>query len=855
MNHPHFDTPSLEIMSTLLPAFDFTSLISSDDYGAVYLAKQRSLERNVAIKILAPQFSDNPAFQKAFDHTARSMAKLNHPNLIRVYDSGCVERILYVVMEFVPGKSLEKSTKGQSVEIHQAMLLIAGICEGLAHAHDHQIIHGDLNPSNILLNQKAEPKIGNFGLSRPADPGAADKSSSRFIAPEVLTNPERVDPRADIHAVGAILYELLTGQPHNPDAAPPSAFLRCGPKLDEIWRQATHVNPDLRFPDMRSLAAALKDVPAATRVSIPSATPASNRLAVPPSSAESGAPPSPPTTRARTTGHAMGPNWKLIRNLFIIAGLLLAISITWKNLDKAKIQRERENRETLAQEQKARDEARKQAKQTPPKTPTENPASSGRVVPDIVVETPAESLKRLREDLASGSRIEMPVGSLQKGENHYFFVSKPMSWPDAAWFAEQHGGHLAIPNTTANLTWLAGDVAGGRPTWIGAARSGRNTWALADGSVWKPAKEPTGIGQYLACDKHGFLHAEKAVTLRPFIIQWHRDGTNPGTLSALLDSTRNSLTRPNPVFPPGTRAYGVRHYLFVSRPVDWKDAVDLAAKAGGHLAVPSRIAEIINLEEMTRNMVSENGIWLGGFLKGDHWLWVTGEPWKTAKWIDGTITTAPNSALIIRPGQGWDARDLSKPASGFIIEWSKDAKSATAPEIQAPAREGDPSALVAKAKGLIIAADETRRKKLVGNVNKCTWDLDQFIRSLTKGGKATWSPHVARLKSFIEDNRVPSAIPKDSGISMSDEMAKISQYHAKKQAQYDAEFVATAENIRIAFIEKLKEAQSQATASGQPKLAQSISKLLNDASNLERWVRPFGVEVQPKNPVLTASPE
>ena len=846
MNHPPFKAPSLEAMSALLPAFDFTNLIASDEFGAVYMAQQRSLERNVAIKILAPGFSENPEFQTRFESTARSMAKLNHPNLISVFDSGCVDGMLYVVMEFVPGKSLEHSTCGQSVDSRQAMLLIEGICEGISHAHSHQIIHGGLSPSNILLNQKAEPKIGNFGFSHPGDSGMASKASSRFIAPEILANSRAADPRADIYSVGAILYELITGQLHGPDAAPPSGFAQCNPKLDDIWRQATQADPDLRFPDMRSLMAALKQVPVAARTPVKSAPPAS------------GGPVSPPSPPQRPPRTQVGFNWKLVRNLFIIAGLLYAISFAWKNLENTRNQRDKENREALAQiqadKEKAIAEARARAlehsQQAKPVNPKGDSGSSSPAVPEVS-ETPAESLERLRKNLASGSRAEMPIGTIQKGENDYFFVTEPKSWPDAAWFAEQHGGHLAIPNATADLTWLVGEVSASEGTWIGAARSGRNSWALADGSVWKPAKEPTGIGQYLAADKHGFLHAENASTLHPFIIQWHRDGSNPGTLTAQLSATKNSLTQPNPVFPPGTRTYGVRHYLFVSRPVAWREAVDLAETAGGHLAVPSQIAEIINLEEMTSDLAPEYSIWMGGFLKGDHWLWITGEPWKTAKWIEGADTTAPDSALIVRPGKGWDAQNLSDTGTGFIIEWSNDRKSADAPEIEAPARGGDTTALVNLARKLITDADAKRTNNLVENIRKFTWDLDNYIRPLPKGSQAIWSPHVERLKSSIKDNRLPSSVPKESGIELSAEMAKLAQFHSQKQDRFDLEFMADAEKLRVAFIGKLNEAQAQAKASGQPKLVESIRDILSDASNLENWVRQFGVELQPENPVVT----
>lgn len=265
--------------------------------------------------------------------------------------------------------------------------------------------------------------------------------------------------------------------------------------------------------------------------------------------------------------------------------------------------------------------------------------------------------------------------------------------------------------------------------------------------------------------------------------------------------------------------------------------------------VASGIAEIVNLGEMTNDLVADNGIWLGGFLKGDQWVWITGEPWKTAKWIKGSVNTDPDSALIILPGKGWDARNLADSASGFIIEWSNDRKSATAPEIKAVAPAEDTSGLLTRAKALIVSAEAKRGEKLADNARKFSWDLDVFMRGLSKGGQSTWGAHVERLKLCIKDNRVPSAVPKSSGINLSEKMAELAQFHSQQQDKIDAEFTAEAEKIRVAFVAKLRDSGAQAKASGQSKVAESIEDSINKAGDLASWVRSFGVELQPRNPV------
>lgn len=852
MNQPPFNAPSLETITGLLPAFEFKALIASNEFSAVYLASQRSLDRDVAVKILAPHTSENSGFRQSFETTARMMAKLNHPNLISVFDSGFIEGMLYFVMEFVPGKSLERSSKGHCVETSQAVLLIEGISEGLAHAHDHGIFHGGLTTADILLNQKAEPKIGNFGFTHPSDAAAR-------------TAP---DQRTDIHAVGAILYELITARPHRPDAAPPSSLSKCDAALDAVWRQATHPDPAQRFPGMRAFLKSLKEAVKHPRAPITATIPASQKLTPRSASPESQKPAvqaAPPITAPNPVApvRSVGMNWKLLRNLVIIAGLLYAISYAWDFRKKTIAEREKHNREILAQaaadKEKALADARKRSLERASRPLVPDPGTQSTPTrPDTApqAESTEESLARLRSALASGDRTEMPTGTTRQGDFDYVLVREPMSWPEAFWFAEQHGGHLAIPSATADLTWLVGKVAGGEGVWIGAARSGRTEWTLVDGLSWAPKKEPTGIGSYLAVDRHGFLRAEGPKRKLPFIIQWHQDGSNPGKLATLLEKTNKSLAKSTPVFPPGTQILENRRFLFVNRPLTWRDAVDLAEKSGGHLAVTSEVGETAALLEMTREQSAAKGIWLGGFLRGDRWLWITGEPWKTAKWASGATTDTTDSALIIQPGKGWSARKQSELASGFVIEWSNDRKSSPATSssgtASSPAANADTSALVARAKELIAAADRKRTEQLGANSRRFISELDIYLRNLPKSERQLRETHVTLLKASVKNNRLPTSIPESSGIRLSQEMAKTAKGCAEKQDRIDADFLAEVEKIRPAFVAKIQQSLADAKQSGQTVLANSLEDTLATARKPGIWVSSLGFELQPENPIPAA---
>ena len=864
MNRSTFTAPSLETMNGLLPAFDFTALIASTSHGAVFMATQRSLDRHVAIKILAPEVSSRPEFRASFETTARAMGKLNHPNLIGVYDSGFVDGMLYFVMEFVPGKSLEHSSKNHCVEFSQALKLVEGICQGLAHAHAHGIFHGNLNPSNVLLNQKAEPIIGNFGFAHSADESRkADPVEDSYVAPELAAGAAAT-AASDVFAVGATLYRLLTALPHAADARPPSQLVKCPPQIDAVWQKATAPDPAKRhqsIPDFLTelqAAVAAPKSPALKAGANPKAAAVPAKLATPSGDDDPSATPKPQRV------HKVGFNWKLLRNLVIIAGLLYAIKYAWEFKERKAENIARLNREMLAKQeaekQRAIEEARQRmvASKTPQNGPS-GPVENEIAPPPPPAETAAESLERLRADLAAGDRSEMPKDSVRRGDSHYLLITAPMSWPEAAWFAERHGAHLAIPNASADLTFLVTEVAKGTPIWIGAGRSGRNSWTLADGTPWTPKKEPSGLGLYLGADKHGLLRAAGIGQKLPFVMQWRADGSNPAELAQVLKSTADSITAGKPVFPAGTRVFDNRFYLVVSRDTTWRDAVDLAAKAGGHLAVASDVSEISNLQELTSELPDSERFWIGGFLKGDQWLWITGEPWKSARWADDADQTTANGGLCIRPKAGWDTEDIGDSLPGFIIEWSNDRKgsAATAPATGASATPNgsDLATLTNKARDLLAAADRKRTDALAANAKKFSWDLDVMLRGLSRSDQAMFSSHVAALKASVSNHRVPLSIPRSSGIFLNEKMAKIAQFAATTQTRIDSEFATDAERIRAAFAAKVREEETKARQAGQIPLAESLVSAGAKAGNLDSWISSFGLSLQPNNPNLASEAE
>jgi serine/threonine protein kinase len=249
--HASFIAPSAAELAPLFPGYEIECLIATGGMGAVYAAVQKSLDRSVAIKILPPELSADANFREGFQAEAKAMARLNHPNLIGVYDSGEVSGMLYIIMEFVPGQSLFHSSHGIAIDPTEVIRIVSGICSGLAHAHDNGIIHRDIKPANILLDLNANPKIGDFGLARPADrqiqEGEEIFGTPHYTAPEVVSSPQAVDHRADIFSLGVILHELLTGCLPADDPRTASAISYCDPRFDAIIRRATDPYPAHRY--------------------------------------------------------------------------------------------------------------------------------------------------------------------------------------------------------------------------------------------------------------------------------------------------------------------------------------------------------------------------------------------------------------------------------------------------------------------------------------------------------------------------------------------------------------------------------------------------------------------------------
>ena len=180
--------------------------------GAVYKARQPRLDRFVALKILAPEKQNDLQFAERFEREARALARLNHPNIVTVFDFGEVQGQFYLLMEFVDGLTLRQLLQTGKIAPAEALNIVPKICEALQFAHEQGIVHRDIKPENILLDKQGRVKIADFGIAKIAGLESKDFSltgakdvmgTPHYMAPEQVEKPQTVDHRADIYSLGS----------------------------------------------------------------------------------------------------------------------------------------------------------------------------------------------------------------------------------------------------------------------------------------------------------------------------------------------------------------------------------------------------------------------------------------------------------------------------------------------------------------------------------------------------------------------------------------------------------------------------------------------------------------------------
>ena len=288
---PSPEPPALEEIARRFPQLEVLEFIGKGGMGAVYKARQKQLDRVVALKIVQPQPGDDSAFAERFTREARALAKLLHPNIVTLFEFGQADGIYYLLMEYVDGVSLGQLLRSSRLSPREALAIVPQICDALQYAHDQGIVHRDIKPENILLDRRGRVKVADFGLAKmlegreasrgrpgedkpkagPAVPTNLTEAgrimgTPRYMSPEQVEAPGGVDHRADIYALGVVFYQMLTGELPAKPLEPPSRKVQIDVRLDEVVLRALERKPERRYQQASEVKSAVETI-----ASLPSA--------------------------------------------------------------------------------------------------------------------------------------------------------------------------------------------------------------------------------------------------------------------------------------------------------------------------------------------------------------------------------------------------------------------------------------------------------------------------------------------------------------------------------------------------------------------------------------------------------
>ncbi len=248
--------PSRERLAAAFPQLQIMGLIGRGAMGFVFKARQPHLDRFVALKVLPDALAPDPSFAERFNREGRTLARLNHPNIVSIFEFGQAGGFYFLLMEFVDGVNLRQAMQAGRFSPAEALSLVPKICEALQFAHEEGILHRDIKPENILLDAKGRVKIADFGIAKMVGENqpeialtatGAAMGTPHYMAPEQFEKPESVDHRADIYSLGVVFYELLTGELPIGRFAPPSQKTPVDTRVDDVVLRTLEKEREKRF--------------------------------------------------------------------------------------------------------------------------------------------------------------------------------------------------------------------------------------------------------------------------------------------------------------------------------------------------------------------------------------------------------------------------------------------------------------------------------------------------------------------------------------------------------------------------------------------------------------------------------
>jgi beta-lactam-binding protein with PASTA domain/tRNA A-37 threonylcarbamoyl transferase component Bud32 len=253
--------------------------IGAGGMADVYLARDETLGRQVAVKVLLPRYADDRQFVERFRREAQAAAGLNHPNIVSIYDRGQVGSTYYIVMEYLRGETLKDFVRRNGrLAPREAIGIALELLAAVQYAHDHRVVHRDIKSQNIMLDEHGRAKVTDFGIARAGDPSMTEVGAvlgtAQYLSPEQAKG-QPADERSDLYSVGVVLYEMLTGRvPFRGDTAvsvalkhvnelppePIAVVADLPPSLNRVVLKALAKNPERRYNSAAQFASDLRAV-------------------------------------------------------------------------------------------------------------------------------------------------------------------------------------------------------------------------------------------------------------------------------------------------------------------------------------------------------------------------------------------------------------------------------------------------------------------------------------------------------------------------------------------------------------------------------------------------------------------
>jgi serine/threonine protein kinase len=268
--------PRVDEVALAFPGLEILGFIGAGGMGFVHHVRERPTGREAALKLLPPALAADPAFVERFNREGATLARLDHPNIVKVFAYGTTGGFCHLLMEFVDGANLRQALRAGRFTPAQALVIAPQLCEALQYAHAQGVLHRDIKPENILLDAEGRVKIADFGIAKLLDatPGTGPDitltqtgqrlGTPHYMAPEQIERPNDVDHRADIYSLGVVIYELLTGELPLGRFPAPSAKAYVDQRIDDVVFRALAKERELRQQSATEVRSQLEEASSPT---------------------------------------------------------------------------------------------------------------------------------------------------------------------------------------------------------------------------------------------------------------------------------------------------------------------------------------------------------------------------------------------------------------------------------------------------------------------------------------------------------------------------------------------------------------------------------------------------------------